>query len=93
MDMSAKMYIVSRIDGDYAYLLQENVQDAREREGYADGSVQKGSKNGSKEARTPDLSRVRRTLIPAELCFHEIYYNTHGGNCKCFVENCPQNKK
>ena len=27
-------------------------------------------KNGSKEARTPDLSRVRRTLIPAELCFH-----------------------
>ncbi len=25
--------------------------------------------NGSKEARTPDLSRVRRTLIPAELCF------------------------
>ena len=28
--------------------------------------------NGSKEARTPDLSRVRRTLIPAELCFHII---------------------
>ena len=26
--------------------------------------------SGSKEARTPDLSRVRRTLIPAELCFH-----------------------
>ncbi len=25
--------------------------------------------HGSKEARTPDLSRVRRTLIPAELCF------------------------
>ena len=25
--------------------------------------------DGSKEARTPDLSRVRRTLIPAELCF------------------------
>lgn len=24
---------------------------------------------GSKGARTPDLSRVRRTLIPAELCF------------------------
>ena len=32
--------------------------------------IQKGIKNGSKEARTPDLSRVRRTLIPAELCFH-----------------------
>ena len=29
----------------------------------------KSIKNGSKEARTPDLSRVRRTLIPAELCF------------------------
>ena len=26
--------------------------------------------SGSKGARTPDLSRVRRTLIPAELCFH-----------------------
>lgn len=32
--------------------------------------LKKGIKNGSKEARTPDLSRVRRTLIPAELCFH-----------------------
>ena len=31
---------------------------------------------GSKEARTPDLSRVRRTLIPAELCFHTHYYST-----------------
>ena len=28
-----------------------------------------GSITGSKGARTPDLSRVRRTLIPAELCF------------------------
>ena len=27
-------------------------------------------KNGSNGARTHDLSRVRRTLIPAELCFH-----------------------
>lgn len=26
--------------------------------------------NGSNGARTHDLSRVRRTLIPAELCFH-----------------------
>ena len=35
--------------------------------------------NGSKEARTPDLSRVRRTLIPAELCFrisYEVNYST-----------------
>ena len=29
--------------------------------------------SGSKEARTPDLSRVRRTLIPAELCFRVIW--------------------
>ncbi len=34
------------------------------------------TKNGSKGARTPDLSRVRRTLIPAELCFHALYYIT-----------------
>ena len=27
------------------------------------------AKNGSNGARTHDLSRVRRTLIPAELCF------------------------
>ena len=32
-------------------------------------------KNGSNGARTHDLSRVRRTLIPAELCFHAIYYS------------------
>ena len=31
------------------------------------------TKNGSKGARTPDLSRVRRTLIPAELCFRSTY--------------------
>ena len=30
-----------------------------------------GTKNGSNGARTHDLSRVRRTLIPAELYFHE----------------------
>ena len=30
--------------------------------------------------RTRDLSRVRRTLIPAELCFHTDYYSTPGGN-------------
>ncbi len=34
------------------------------------------NKNGSKGARTPDLSRVRRTLIPAELCFHVLYCTT-----------------
>ena len=28
--------------------------------------------SGSKGARTPDLSRVRRTLIPAELCFRVL---------------------
>ena len=33
-------------------------------------------KNGSNGARTHDLSRVRRTLIPAELCFHASYYST-----------------
>ena len=37
-------------------------------------------KNGSNGARTRDLSRVRRTLIPAELCFHTDYYSTPGGN-------------
>ena len=30
-----------------------------------------GTKNGSNGDRTHDLSRVRRTLIPAELYFHE----------------------
>ena len=34
-----------------------------------------GIKNGSNGARTHDLSRVRRTLIPAELCFHTNYYS------------------
>ena len=33
--------------------------------------IQKGIKNGSKGARTLDLPLVRRTLIPAELCFHK----------------------
>ena len=33
-------------------------------------------KNGSNGARTHDLSRVRRTLIPAELCFHKSYFST-----------------
>ena len=31
--------------------------------------------SGSNGARTRDLSRVRRTLIPAELCFHICYYS------------------
>ena len=34
------------------------------------------TKNGSNGARTRDLSRVRRTLIPAELCFHGCHYST-----------------
>ena len=33
------------------------------------GHLACGNKNGSNGARTHDLSRVRRTLIPAELCF------------------------
>ena len=36
-----------------------------------------GTKNGSNGARTHDLSRVRRTLIPAELCFHVCIYQFH----------------
>ncbi len=38
--------------------------------------------SGSKGARTPDLSRVRRTLIPAELCFHVLYCITLLKKCK-----------
>lgn len=41
-----------------------------------------GIKNGSNGARTHDLSRVRRTLIPAELCFHMKYYSTLFSKCK-----------
>jgi hypothetical protein len=37
--------------------------------------------SGSNGARTRDLSRVRRTLIPAELCFHIIYYSTLKSIC------------
>lgn len=32
--------------------------------------------DGAYEIRTPDLLRVRRTLIPAELCFLVKYYST-----------------
>ena len=39
-------------------------------------------KNGSNGARTHDLSRVRRTLIPAELCFHTRHYSTLKQKCK-----------
>ncbi len=38
-------------------------------------------KNGSNGARTHDLSRVRRTLIPAELCFHVLHYSTMCQKC------------
>lgn len=31
MDLSARIYVVNRIDGDYAYLLQEDVADAEEK--------------------------------------------------------------
>ena len=37
---------------------------------------------GSNGARTHDLSRVRRTLIPAELCFHTRHYSTLKQKCK-----------
>lgn len=36
-----------------------------------------GIKNGSKGARTLDLPLVRRALIPAELCFHQVYRLYH----------------
>ena len=41
-----------------------------------DNRVKLRTKNGSNGARTRDLSRVRRTLIPAELCFHNNNYST-----------------
>ena len=50
-------------------------------------------KNGSKGARTPDLSRVRRTLIPAELCFHGFYYSTIVGKSKWYFRKERQLNK
>ena len=47
-------------------------------------TVYKAKKNGSKGARTLGLPLVRRALIPAELCFHIIYYNRMAFNCKRF---------
>ena len=44
-------------------------------------------KNGSNGARTHDLSRVRRTLIPAELCFHVDYYITLRGKYNRYFES------
>ena len=41
--------------------------------GLPDLTVKIGTKNGSNGARTHDLSRVRRTLIPAELCFQKSF--------------------
>ena len=46
------------------------------------GHLACGNKNGSNGARTHDLSRVRRTLIPAELCFHVFYYSRLARECK-----------
>ncbi len=46
-------------------------------------------KNGSNGARTHDLSRVRRTLIPAELCFHVFYYSTTKQKCNRFISENP----
>ena len=46
--------------------------------------------NGSKGARTPDLSRVRRTLIPAELCFHVLYFTTDSEKCKRKFKKIPK---
>lgn len=46
-------------------------------------------KNGSNGARTRDLSRVRRTLIPAELCFHVDYYSTLDEKCKTSYQAAP----
>lgn len=31
MDLSSRIYVVNRIDGDYAFLLQEDVDDASEK--------------------------------------------------------------
>ena len=47
--------------------LQKTVLKAQKASAYAEALFR-----GSKEARTPDLSRVRRTLIPAELCFQNF---------------------
>ena len=57
-------------------------------------AVQKNSANhrqsfhrGTEEARTPDLSRVRRTLIPAELRSRKalVHNSISDENCKCFL--------
>ena len=47
-------------------------------------------KNGSNGARTHDLSRVRRTLIPAELCFHSNNYSIIWQKCKEFLEKAKK---
>ena len=52
--------------------------------------------NGSNGARTRGLSRVRRTLIPAELCFHENDYSTsqlemQGLKILCFYPEMEDN--
>ena len=54
------------------------VNESREENTPMDGAL----KNGSNGARTHDLSRVRRTLIPAELCFHTRHYSTLKQKCK-----------
>lgn len=49
----------------------------------------RAQKNGSNGARTHDLSRVRRTLIPAELCFHVYYYSINIKKSKKFIKTFP----
>lgn len=41
-----------------------------------DNPIRRIQENGSKGARTLGLPLVRRALIPAELCFHVLKYNT-----------------
>ncbi len=40
-------------------------------------SLRLSIENGSKGARTLGLPLVRRALIPAELCFHDLQYSTN----------------
>ena len=58
------------------------VNESREENTPMDELLRRALKNGSNGARTHDLSRVRRTLIPAELCFHTRYYSTLKQKCK-----------
>ncbi len=47
----------------------------------------RGFLHGSNGARTHDLSRVRRTLIPAELYFlNKEYYSTSSSKCNSRIQ-------